>query len=338
MHYFDHNFQSFSSFTMNSLFQLLLTLILIFLSLLIYFTYYKLKTSPKCTAPEPTGAWPIIGHLHLFGGKQLTHKTLGTMADKHGPVFTIRLGSHRALVVNNWEMARECFTIHDKVFSTRPCITASKLLGYDYAMFGFAPYGPYWREMRKIATIQLLSNHRINMLKHIIKSEVEIVIKQFHKLLKDQGSVLVDMKQWFGDMTRNIALRMVGGKRYFGVYADFREVEAVHYTKVMRDFVYLFGVFVLSDAIPLLGWLDINGYEKAMKKTSKELDTLVQGWLEDHKKKILLSAKGKEEQDFMDVMLNIFGDESDISGFDADTVIKATCLVRTQYFFNFTNC
>nr|XP_048335107.1 cytochrome P450 CYP82D47-like isoform X1 [Ziziphus jujuba var. spinosa]XP_048335108.1 cytochrome P450 CYP82D47-like isoform X1 [Ziziphus jujuba var. spinosa]XP_048335109.1 cytochrome P450 CYP82D47-like isoform X1 [Ziziphus jujuba var. spinosa] len=310
---------------------LLLTMTCSVFPLLICFIFYhRNRPTRKCTVPQAGGAWPIIGHLHLFGGQQLTHKTLGAMADKYGPVFTLRLGSQRVLVLNSWEMARECFTVHDRAFSTRPSIAASKLLGYDYAMFGFAPYGSYWREMRKIATIELLSNHRLDMLKHIRESEVQIVIKELYKLWISKGSggggVLVDMNQWFEELTNNIALRIVGGKRYFGVNADFEEKEARQCRKVMRDFFYLFGAFVLSDAIPSLGWLDINGYVKAMKKTAKELDILIGGWLEEHKQKRLMGGKGRKKQDFMDVMLNIL-DDSKISGYDADTIIKATCLL-----------
>ncbi|KAJ1425770.1 cytochrome P450 CYP82D47-like [Sesbania bispinosa] len=45
-----------------------------------------------------------------------------------------------------------------------------------------------------------------------------------------------------------------------------------------------------------------------MKRTASELDTLAEGWLEEHKRKKALSANGKEEQDFMDVMLNVMQD------------------------------
>ncbi|EEF40054.1 cytochrome P450 CYP82D47 [Ricinus communis] len=308
--------------------QLLLTLIFtVVLLFSIYF--YHSKRNSRCTVPQAGGAWPVIGHMHLFGGHQLTHKTLGAMADKHGPVFTIKLGSHRVLTVNSWEMARECFTSHDRVFSSRPIIAASKLLGYDFAMFGFAPYGDYWREMRKIATIELFSTHRIDMLKHIRTSEVQIAIGKLYEKWVGKGSkesgTLVDMKQWFGDLTHNVALRTVGGKRCFGPNADVEEGEAQRRRKVIRDFAFLFGVFVLSDAIPYLGWLDFKGYEKSMKKTAKELDILMEGWLEEHKQRRKLSGKEKEEKDFMDVMLNILEDAK-ISGFDADTINKATCL------------
>jgi cytochrome P450 len=89
---------------------------------------------------------------------------------------------------------------------------------------------------------------------------------------------------------------------------------------------------VLSDALPFMGWLDMNGYEKRMKRAAKEVDSLLGGWLEEHKQKRLTEGKKEEGQDFMDVMLNTIKDAK-ISSYDADTITKATCLVRFFYFF-----
>lgn len=249
------------------------------------------------------------------------------MADKYGPAFTIKMGSYKALILSNWEMARECFTVHDRVFSTRPIVTASKLLGYDCAMFGFAPYGPYWREVRKIATIELLSNHRLDQLKHLRTTEVEIAVKELYNLWSKQGcpenGVFVDMKQWFGNLCFNVVLRMVAGKRYFGASSE--DGEAQYCQKVIRDLIHLFGVPVISDAIPVLKWWDMNGVKKQMKKTAKKLDQLIGEWLEEHKKRRPLGEQAREEQDLMDVMLRIL-QENPIPFFDSDTIIKATSL------------
>ncbi|KAK8687242.1 hypothetical protein V6N13_086068 [Hibiscus sabdariffa] len=309
------------------LFSIFCTLIALFSCIHFYRSSKKARRSSS--APKAGGALPIIGHMHLFGGRQLTHKTLGAMADKYGPVFSIRLGSHDVLVISSWEMAKECFTVHDKIFSNRPTVAASKHLGYDYAMFGFSPYGSYWRQMRKIATVQLLSNNRIDMLKHIRVSEAKTAMRELYNSWLSKGSgesgVIVDMKQWFGDLTHNIALRMVGGKRYFGPNADCEEAEARRIRKVMRDFLHLFGAFELSDAIPSLGWLKFLGHEKAMKRTAKELDSVVGGWLEEHKQKRVSSGGVIKEQDFMDAMLNILED-AHVTEFHSDTITKATCL------------
>ncbi|KAK2665209.1 hypothetical protein Ddye_003783 [Dipteronia dyeriana] len=63
-------------------------------------------------------------------------------------------------------------------------------MGYDHLMLGFAPYGPYWRDVRKLVTAELLSNHRLELLKH--------------------------MKERLGDLAMNIIVRMIAGKRYLG--------------------------------------------------------------------------------------------------------------------------
>ncbi|EXB63659.1 Cytochrome P450 82A1 [Morus notabilis] len=80
------------------------------------------------------------------------------MADTYGPSFSVRLEVHEALVVRNWEVAKECFTKNDKAFSTQPRSLAVKLMGYDHAMIGMDPYGPHWRRVRKLAAVELLSS------------------------------------------------------------------------------------------------------------------------------------------------------------------------------------
>ncbi|XP_031262475.1 xanthotoxin 5-hydroxylase CYP82C2-like isoform X2 [Pistacia vera] len=314
---------------------------LVALSMFMYYLYQSKKPithkTARCSVPEVGGAWPIIGHMHLFGGRKLIYRTLSDMADNYGSVFTIRLGSHKALVVSKWEIAKEIFTVHDLAFSSRPNMAASKLLCYDYAMFGFAPYGPYWREMRKIITVELLSNYKLDMFKHIRASEVQTSIKELYKTYLSRSStesgVLVEMKQWFKDLTFNVTLRMVAGRRFSGSGDDEEKGRARHCQKLINNFFYLFGVFVLSDAIPSLGWLDFGGYKKAMKKTAKELDALAGEWLEEHKQRKKLGGEAREDLNFMDVIsgwnhdsFKQNGINAKISGFDVGTIKKATYL------------
>lgn len=81
-----------------------------------------------------------------------------------------------------------------------------------------------------------------------------------------------------------------------------------------------------SDFFPFLRWMDLGGYEKKMRSTGKELDRMAQGWLDMHKKR-LNSGDLPGEQDFIDAMLKILGnDERSRLGYDADTIIKSTCL------------
>ncbi|GLT47051.1 hypothetical protein SLA2020_207730 [Shorea laevis] len=302
-----------------------MALVLVFL-LCFYYIVLRRNDVPsvKSLPPEAAGAWPIIGHLPQLAKPELPHVILGAMADKYGSIYSIRLGIRQAVVVSSWQIAKELFTTKDMAVASRPKSIATKIMGYNHAMFAFAPYGPYWREVRKMTTLKLLSNRQIDLLKHVRVTEVEAWLKELHKFWKgrNDGSsrVLVDMKKWFKDLTMNVILRVIAGKRSFGAGAEGDEEEVKRCQKVTIEVMRLFGLFVLRDAIPFLGWLDLGGHEKAMKEAAKEWDSLLGHWLEEHKRK-----RTNQEKDFMDVMLSLL-DGTNLSGFDADVVNKSTCL------------
>ena len=156
------------------------------LALLVFFyCIQKWKKGINQIPPKPSGSWPIIGHLHLLG--KLPHITLGKLADQYGPIFMIKLGVDHALVVSSAQTAKECLSTNDRIFASRPQTIFNERVGYNSAMFGLSPYGPYWREMKKIITVQLLSNHQLEMHKQVRISEVKLAIKALHKECLNKG-------------------------------------------------------------------------------------------------------------------------------------------------------
>ncbi|XP_054818277.1 cytochrome P450 CYP82D47-like isoform X2 [Prosopis cineraria] len=292
------------------------------------------KTNARKPPPEASGAWPVIGHLHLLGGSKPPHITLGNMADKYGPIFTVRLGVHPTLIVSSSDIAKECFTVNDRAFASRPRLVAFEVMGYNFGMIGFSPYGAYWRQVRKIATLEVLSNHRLETLKHVREYEVKSALKDTYDRWAELNSssghqnleavpLSCEMKKWLGDITLNVVYRMVVGKRF----AETEGQERIR--KALRDLFDLSGSFVISDALPYLRWLDLGGQEKAMKKTAKELDQFVQFWVDEHRRDRDDSGSGKakaEHGDFMDVLLSIVDEAEMIDGHDANAIIKATSL------------
>lgn len=277
----------------------------------------------KRVPPQPGGAWPVIGHLPLLTRKELIHNTLGKLADAYGPIFMLRLGTKKTLIVSGWEVAKECFTINDKNFASRPKFAAAKLLGYNYAMFGTSPYGSHWRHIRKIVMLELLANRRLQKLQHILRSEVQSSIEKLHDLCRANKKVLVKMEAWFEDITLNTIFRMVVGKRFSTAFEGSGGEE---YHNALKDFFTLFTAFVPSDLFPFLRWFDFGGYKRAMKKTAKVMDEMHDKWLREHRERRNYGGVGKEEQDLMHIMLSITKDE-DFSGYDVDTIIKSTCVV-----------
>ncbi|RDX91407.1 Cytochrome P450 82A3, partial [Mucuna pruriens] len=301
---------------------------LLSLILLSLFLYNPFKFVQGKEAPTVAGAWPILGHLPLLSASQSPHRIFGALADKYGPIFSIKLGVKKALVINNWEVAKECFTTNDVVVSSRPRLVAVELMGYDHALLVFAPYGPYWRQLRKIITSEILSSRRVEQLQHVFVSEVQTSIKELYNVWcskkNESGYASVDLKQWFSHLTFNIVLRMVIGKRYFSA-TTVDDEKAQRCVKAVKEFMRLLGVFTVGDAIPYLRWFDFGGHEKAMKETAKELDENLGEWLEEHRQNRALEENVDGVKDFMDVMISLF-DGKTIDGIDADTIIKSTVL------------
>ncbi|MED6127440.1 hypothetical protein PIB30_088158 [Stylosanthes scabra] len=293
------------------------TMAVLFFCLFFAFSFLSRRHTHKPGArkepPEAGGAWPLIGHLHLLGGPQPPHVTLGNMADKYGPIFTIRIGGRKNLIVSNSELTKECFTVNDIAFAGRPKTVAFEVLGYDYAIFSLNSYGSYWRDLRKTAIVEVLSNHKIHMNSHVMLSEVKTAMKDSYN---NKSMVATEMAKWFGEISLNVLFRLVVGKRFTGHSEENEKMR-----NALRNFFDLAASFVVGDAIPWLRWLDLDGGEKAMKKTAKELDEFMHTWLDEHRRR---SKNRGEEGDYMDALISNVDQAS--NGLDVDAIIKATCV------------
>ncbi|KAK1412551.1 hypothetical protein QVD17_33903 [Tagetes erecta] len=299
-----------------------------FVTLIVLLHNYFNKKSVNHEPPKAKGAWPIIGHLHLLGGSRLTHHVLGDMADKYGPIFTIKMGVHKALVVSNAEIAKECYTTNDKIFATRPKSKAGEIMGYNYALIGVAPYGDYWRKVRKLMTLEVFSQRRVEMLEHVRVSELkssmndiyEAWVKNKNKL--ESEVVKVDMSGWFGSLILNVVLEIIFGKRF-----PLNHKEGIRSQKAVRNFFELLGTFVASDFIPLLNGFDVGGYKRKMKIAWKEMDEILEGWVKEHQRDDDHDEKRQQNHEatlFINAVLSIVQD--DFPGYDHPAVIKATCM------------
>nr|GEV99209.1 cytochrome P450 CYP82D47-like [Tanacetum cinerariifolium] len=292
----------------------------------------------RTTVRKPwSGRWKSIRVIKMRrkgrnGRTKLPHIVLGKMAESCGPLLIVKLGVHKALVVSDADIAKECFTTNDRVFATRPKSLAVKLMGYNYAMFGLGPYGDYWRKVRKMIMIEVLSQRRVEMLSYIRVPEVRTSMKDIYeawvrnKESVDSDKLRVEIKKLFGNFQLNIITRTISGKRFSSA-----DEEGVRVLAVTRKFLELLGTFVVSDFLPYFKWLDLGGYQKEMKKTAKEIDNIFEGWLEEHRKRrrVFGEHQLEGEHDFMNVFLSILEDASkqEFTGFDHDTMIKATSLV-----------
>lgn len=162
----------------STFFYLSLTLTSLFFLIKLFLTSSSKDPNRPPLPPSPRGL-PIIGHLHLLQ-KPLCH-TLAHLAKKHGPIFFMRFGNHPILAINNQELAVECFTKNDIAFANRPQLPLLKTLTYNFTTLSSSNYGPQWRNVRRIATVEFLCPNRVQQLKDVRADEARFIVTNLFK-------------------------------------------------------------------------------------------------------------------------------------------------------------
>ncbi|KAL1810375.1 hypothetical protein ACET3Z_027365 [Daucus carota] len=269
------------------------------------------SVSHQNSPPSPTKL-PIIGHLHKLG--LYPHRSLQKLAQRHGPLMLLRLGSVPTLIVSSAEAAQEVMKTHDLAFADRPRSKLSEKLLYNYKDVSSAPYGEYWRQMKSICVIQLLSNKRVYDTRRVRENETALLVK---KIAESSPSV-VDLSDLLMAYTNDIVSMSAFGQK-FSEGESGRQLR-----RLMKEFVSVLGGFDIGTYIPRLAWFSslLGIYNKA-DAVAKEFDEFLERIVDEH---VTKRERAEGAEDFVDVLLEIYEDKS-ITGYSIDREsIKAIVL------------
>nr|APU50916.1 cytochrome P450 71A1 [Fritillaria cirrhosa] len=270
----------------------LLLLYIFLLSLPILLLCRRLGTHKQLDAPLPPNprGIPILGNLHQLGS--LPHRSLRTLADKHGPLMLIHLGQVPTLIVSSSEVAREITQNHDLIFSSRPPLKVAETLFYGTLDMAFAPYGEYWRNVRKVCVSHLLSPKMVQSFQYIREEEVAILIDY----VSSRGSSVINMSGALMTFSNDYLCRVVSRR-----FSD-DEGRKKMIRRLIQEVSDHIGTFRVGDYIPYLGWVDaFLGLDAQARMTAKEWDDVLEEAIEDKGNK----SKGDGVEDFVDVLLNL---------------------------------
>ncbi|KAD4585625.1 hypothetical protein E3N88_23226 [Mikania micrantha] len=256
---------------------------------------------------------PIIGHLYLL--KPPLYRTLAKISAKHGPILHLQLGFRHVIVISSPSAAEECLTKNDIVFANRPKMLFGKIIGGNYTSLLWSPYGDHWRNLRRIASIEILSIHRLNEFHHIRVDENKLLIG---KLRSNSSPVIV--KSLFSEVMLNIMMRMISGKSYFGTDDRKTVEEGKRFQEIVDETTVLAGASNVSDYLPVLSWLGAKSLEKKLMALQEKRDVFFQGLIEQLRKsrgtelangrktmiELLLSLQESEPEYYTDAMIRSF--------------------------------
>ncbi|XP_027063012.2 tabersonine 16-hydroxylase 2-like isoform X1 [Coffea arabica] len=253
------------------------------------------QSKPVKLPPGPKPL-PIIGNIHQLIGS-VPHKILADLGRKHGPLMYLKFGEVPTVIISSAEVAKEFFTNYDRIFASRAYLLSASILYYNCTDIGFAPFGDYWRQLRKICTMELLSPRRVQSFRSIREKEVLNMIKS---IALQEGSA-VNLSKKISSVTYSITSLAAFGKgsKY---HAKFMLVS--------DEALKLLGGFSIADMYPSVKVLErITGIRKKLEKVHKQVDEVLENILSEHKVKRAVPKRGSGEeakdQDLVDVLLKV---------------------------------
>ncbi|OEL32266.1 hypothetical protein BAE44_0006715 [Dichanthelium oligosanthes] len=143
--------------------------------LLILFSSYVyqalLQGGTRRRLPPGPVPLPVIGNL-LHVASRLLHRSLSLLAERYGPLMTVRLGTALVIVASSPAAAREVLRTHNAAITGRNAPDAWN--GMDHAANSVFILPPHrrWRALRRIAAEHLLSPRRLDGLRPAMRAAV----------------------------------------------------------------------------------------------------------------------------------------------------------------------
>ncbi|CAI9115890.1 OLC1v1016903C2 [Oldenlandia corymbosa var. corymbosa] len=229
------------------------------------------------------------------------------------------------VVISSPEAVEECFTKNnDIVFANRDETIAGKLLFYDNGIIGLSSYGDNWRNLRRIAAIEMLNQNRLAMFTSIRQEEISLMNREIYEEWVESDvkkPVKVNLRSKLSDLTLNIMMRMIAGKRYYGKNVAQKE-EAKQFQQVLKEMVSFRGDLNLEDYFPIFRFTDFRGLKKKMVIVMTKVDRLLQNIVDEHRKR-KIESNTTQKKTFIDTLLSAQDTEPE---FLTDRTIKALTL------------
>lgn len=251
------------------------------------------RNSSAATAPIIPGprGLPVLGSMSLMTG--LAHQRIAAMAKSLGAtrLMAFSLANTRVIVTCNPDVAKEI--LNSSVFADRPIKESAYSLMFNRAI-GFAPYGVYWRTLRRIAS------HHLFCPKQIKSSESQRRRIASQMVTMFSFSNTTSSHQVRDTLKRASLNHMMGSVfgRFYNLSDSNNEVD--HLKDLVDEGYDLLGLLNWSDHLPFLADFDPQRIRFRCSRLVPKVNRFVATIIADHR-----SKPTQQTMDFVDLLLSL---------------------------------
>lgn len=271
---------------------------------------FGLTTSPKNPPPSPKRL-PIIGNLHQLALP--LHHSLFSLSKQYGPLLMLHLGRTPVVVISSADAAQEVMKTQDLTFASRYEFEINKKLLYAPKDVVTAPYGVYWRQMKTIFMVKLLSNKRVQTYRVVREKWTTMLMEKIER----SSLTELNVSNLLSRIIFDIVCELV-----FGKSKKLDEETAEKFNKFLGELMKIVGGFDLGEVIPWLAWVSrVSGKDSRVERVAKEMDRILEDVIQErmHQDEDR-TAKHFDDEDFVNTLLKIQKEEG------SGTLIDRECV------------
>lgn len=206
----------------------------------------------------------------------------------------LQLAEVSVIVVTSSKIAREFMKTHDLALGKRQEVFAAKVLTYDGSDIVFSPFGDYWRQIRKVCVMELLSAKRVQSFSSLREDEVRNLIESIRSSL---GSP-INFTGKIYSLTSTIVCKAAFGSKC---------KDPDMFISLAREAISAVGGFDLADLFPSRKFLRvITGMKTKVEEMHRKIDKILENIILEHKENQMRAAISDIEpghEDLVSVLL-----------------------------------
>ncbi|CAL9029442.1 unnamed protein product [Prunus brigantina] len=268
--------------------------VVVFSFWVLFIKKYKTTTSTPPLPPGPLGL-PFVGNLLAL--RPQLHSYFMGLAQAHGPIFRLRLGTKTCIVVSSPSYARHILKDHDVTFANRDVPDAGRAATYGGSDIAWTQYGPEWRMLRKVCVLKMLNNTTLDSVYELRRRQIRKTVGYLYARV---GLPINVGEQAFLTAFNVVTNMLWGGtgeedeRAGLRVGAEFREV--------VSGITELQAKPNVSDFYPGLARFDLQGIRKRVKRLVRRFDGIFDGRID---RRLRIEKEGGEEsKDFLSFLLS----------------------------------
>ncbi|CAM0909156.1 unnamed protein product [Alopecurus aequalis] len=265
--------------------------------------------TPLSLPPGPV-PWPVVGNFPEMMFNKPAFRWIHHMMKEMGTdIACIRLGGIHVISITCPKIAREVLKKQGANFASRPLTFANATFSGGYRSAALSPLGGQWRKMRRVLTTEIVCPSRHRWLQDRRANEADNLTRYVYNLATKQGyscSPGVDVRHVARHYCGSIIRRLLFGRRYFSEprhEGGPGPMEVEHVDALFTSLELLFA-FCVSDFLPWLRGLDLDGHGKMVKEANAIINRL-HGTVIDERWSQWKSGERKELDDLLDVLITL---------------------------------